>query len=469
MLLAALFAAAATHPTVLPVLPAGCREWSGDRVVALACDPQGEARSIRLELGATRARPTHALGIGQIAGAEPLQPGERLSLRWSHPSTRAVLALSAVAPEGPRLVVVGLRGRPERVDVEVQAGGELQVTTSTGDLTVPARPAPAPVDWQPRSAREAATRILSAVDRLEQSAASRRLLCAALDRDVFAFYEQLFGDPAKYPCASGLTFYVFGDENVPRPTATIHRGASLAVRGGRALLSTTLTHRYHPSSNTDPERLVVRARALLVRDPQGIWRLATIEPLLPLVATDHHQPFTDAELDRLYRAAVREGRKAAAAAARLQARRDAATVDGSAPASCSVATVGDPAGDVVVEESPYRARDQRANAGLDLVALGVADRCVVLRTAGPLPAHFEVYLRGANDREMKVTVADGRVLVEDASDADELPQPLPGATAHLDPDGLVVSLPQPLQRPATVMLGVERDRVIYSDDARLAG
>jgi hypothetical protein len=469
MLLAALFAAAAMHPTVLPALPSGCREWSGDRVVALACDPQGEARSIRLELGATRGRPTHALGIGQIAGAEPLQPGERLTLRWDRPSSRAVLALSTVAPNGPRLVVVGLRARPERVDVAVQAGGELKVTTSTGDLTVPARPAPAAVDWQPRSARAAATGILSAVDRLEQSGGARRTLCAALDRDVFQRFELLFGDPAKYPCASGLTFYVFGDENVPRPTATIHRGSALAVRGGRALLSTTLAHRYQPYSNTDPQRLVVQARVLLVRDAQGIWRLATIEPLLPLVATDHRRPFSDAELNRLYRTDAREGRSAAAAAARLQARRDAATVDGSGPAPCSVATDADPAGDVTVEESPFRARDQRANAGLDLVGVGLAGRCLVLRTAGPLLERFEIVLQGDDDGEMKVTVANGRVLVEDTSQEDDLPHPLPGTAAHLDADGLVLSLPQELRRPATVSLGVERDDVIYSDSARLAG
>jgi hypothetical protein len=463
-------ASAAPQPITRTALPSGCREWAGDRVVALACDPKHEARAIRLELGATRGRPTHTLGIGQIAGAEPLQPGERVTLRWSHPSSRAVLALSTVAPDGPRLVVVALRGRPERVDVAAQANGGLQFTTPAGNATVPGRPAPAAVDWQPRSARAAATRILSAVDRLEQSAASRRLLCAALDRDVFQRFELLFGDPAKYPCASGLTFYVFGDENVPTPTATVHRGSSLTVRGGRALLSTTLTHRYRPYSTTDPKRLVVRARVLVVRDAQGIWRLATVEPLLPLVATEHRRPFTDAELERLYRSDAREGRKAAAAAARLQARRDAVTVDGSGPAPCSVATSGDPAGDVAVEESPFRARDQRANAGLDLVAVGSASRCFALRTAGPLPARFELDLRGAgDDGEMKVTVADGRVLVEDTSDEDDLPHPLPGAAAHLDPDGLVVSLPQELKRPVDVALGVERDGVIYSDGALAGG
>ena len=470
MTLAALLAAAAVHPTTLPALPSECRGWGGDRVVALACDPKREARAIGLTLGAQRGRKAHELGIGQLVGAEPLQAGETLSLRWSHPSSSAVLALSAAAPDGPRLVVLGLRGRPERVDVTAQAGGALQVTTSAGDTTVPGRPAPPAVDWQPRTARAAATRILSAVDRLERSQTSLRTLCAALDRDVFQYFEQLFGDPAKYPCASGLAFAVFGDENVPLPIATAHRGSSLAVHGGRALLSTMLTHRYHPSSTTEPTRLTVRARVLLVRDAQGFWRLGTVEPLLPLVAVGHRRAFIDAELDRLYRADAREGRHAAATAARLQAQRNAATADGSGPSPCTAALAGDPSGDVVVQESQYRARDQRANAGVDLVGVGAAGRCIALRTVGPLPAAFEVDLRGAGaDPALRVTVAQGRVLVEDVSDEDHLPKPLPGVAAHLDADGLVLLLPQSLTPPVSFALRIERDRISYGDDGQVAG
>ncbi len=462
-------APAATQPVTRPALPSECRAWGGERTLALACDPKHDARSIRLTLGAQHGHPTDELGIGQLGGVEPLQPGETLSLRWSHPSARSVLAVSAVAPKGPRLVILDLRTRPESVDVTAQVDGSLRVTTPARTVTVPAQAAPAAVDWQPRTARTAATRVLSAVDRLERSQASLRTLCAALDRDAFQFYEQLFGDPARYPCASGLAFYVFGDENVPRPTSTVHRGSALAVHGGRALLSTTLTHRYHPSSTNDPTRLVVHARVLLVRDAQGIWRLGTVEPLLPLVAVEHRRPFADAELDRLYRSGVREGRKAAAAAARLQAQRAAATVDGAAPAPCAVALGGDPAGDVVVQESELRARDQRANAGVDLVGVGVAGRCMALRAAGPLPATFEVGLRAADGHELQVTVAGGRVLVEDVTDQDFPPKPLRGAAAHLDPDGLTVSLPQALKAPTRVMLSIERGEVSYSDDAAIGG
>ena len=126
---------------------------------------------------------------------------------------------------------------------------------------------------------------------------------------------------------------------------------------------------------------------------------------------------------------------------------------------------GDPAGDVVVQESPYRARDQGANAGLDLVGVGAAARCVALRTAGPLPSSFQVDLRDGDDRSLRATVTDGRVLVEDTTDADDLPKPVAGVAAHLEPDGLVLSLPQAVKAPLAVALGVERNDLTYSDDA----
>src|SRR4029450_6092496 len=148
---------------------------------------------------------------------------------------------------------------------------------------------------------------------------ARATLCAALDRAVFPYYELLFLDPERYPCFSALTFFVFGDENVPIVTSTVHHGSALAVRGGSAVLRTTLTHRYIPNSTSDPRRLDVRTRVLLVRDAQGIWRLATVDPLLPLVAVSHRKPFTDAELARLYRRDLALGRKAAAGGPRREA------------------------------------------------------------------------------------------------------------------------------------------------------
>jgi hypothetical protein len=460
-------APAAAQPVTRPALPGFCRDWGGDRVVALACDPGREARQIDLRLGTARARATHTLGVGQFDGAEPLQPGETVTLRWTHPSPRAVLAVWSASVQGPHMVVLDLRSRPESVEVAAQAAGALQITTPAGTETIGAPSAPADVVWRPRTARAAATQLLSAMDRLESSPVGVGTLCAALDRDVFAFFDQLLGDPSRYPCPSGMTFMVFGDENVPHPTATVHRGSALAVHGGRAQLRTRLTHRYRQSSTFDSKRLVVDARVLLVRDAQGIWRLATVDPLLPLVAVEHRRPFTDAELDHLYRSGVRAGRKAAAAAARLQAQRAAATADGSAPTPCSVALRGDPVGDVVVQESDFRARDQRANAGLDIVGVGAAGRCVALRTAGPLPASFEVQLLAGDNRELRVTVAAGRVLVEDVTE-DATPKPLQGAAAHLDTDGLVLSLPAALAAPIRITLEIERDQVSYGDGARLA-
>jgi hypothetical protein len=463
----ALSAPAGAAPLTRPGVPRFCREWDGDRVVALACDPDRKARAIRLDLGAEHAAPTHELGVGQFDGAEPLQAGETLTLSWSHPSSRAVLAVMVAGPEGPREVVLDLRARPARVEVTAQAGGALQVTTPAGSATVPAPPAPVEVAWQPRTARAAATQLLAAVDRMERSIAALRTLCAALDRDVFAYFELLFGDPERYPCASGLAYYVFGDENVPRPTSTVHRGSSLAVHRGRALLSTSLTHRYESLAQDDPERLAVRARVLLVRDAQGIWRLATIAPLLPLFAVQHRHPYTDAELARVYRNDAREGRKSAADAARLEAQRAAATVDGAAPAPCVVAQKGDRAGDVVVQESDFRARDQAAHAGVDLVGVGVSGRCLALRSAGSLPTSFEVHLRDERQHQLAVTVVDGRVLVQDASDDDTGPKPIAGVAAHLDADGLVLALPLTLSGTVDAMLSIELGELSYSDDARV--
>jgi hypothetical protein len=462
-----LSAPAVAAPLTRPGLPSFCREWGGEDTIALACDPDKRARGIRLRLGAGVTDPSDEPGIAQLSGREPLLPGETLTLTWSHPSSHAVLAVKVSSPQGPRDVVLDLRARPARVDVIAQAGGALQVTTPAGSATVPAVPAPAEASWEPRTARAAATQLLAAVDRMERSVTALRTLCAALDRDVFSNFELLFGDPQRYPCVSGLTFSVFGDENVPRPTSTVHRGASLAVHRGRAVLRTTLTHRYHPSSLSDPKRLVVTARMLLVRDAQGIWRLATIEPVLPLYAVQHRRAATDAELARLYRTDARTGRQTAAAAARLQAERGAATVDATAPAPCAIALAGDRTGDVVVQESDSRARDQVAHADVDLVGLGVSGSCVALRSAGPLPARFEVHLRDDHAHELQVSVVDGRVLVQDATNEDEGLNPIRGVAAHLDADGLVLALPLSLSGTVDAMLSVELDELSYSDDARV--
>jgi hypothetical protein len=456
---------AGATPLTRPELPAACRDAGGEYVVALACDPGGRAAQTHLRLGAAEGRHSYGRGIARLDSAEPLQPGETVSLRWRHPSARAVLSVTAMAPDRPRRVVFDLRSRPAGVDVTAQADGSLVVTTPAGSDTLPP-PLSLAVTWEPRTAHAAAAQLLSAVDRMERSTRALATLCAALDRQVFAYYELLFGDPQRYPCPSGLGLFVFGDENVPRPTSTVHHGLALAVRRGRAVLRTSLAHRYLPYSNGDPRRLTVQARVLLVRDAQGTWRLATVEPLLPLVAVSHRKAFTDAELARLYRHGAAEGRKAVADAARRDAAREAATVDGAGPAPCAATPAGDPSGDVVVQESDFRARDQAGNAGVDLVGAGLSGRCLVVRAAGPLPARFKVAMLDARNRALEVSVADGRVVVQDTTD-DEPPKPLPGAAAHLDADGLVVALPVTLSGTVNVTLGIERSEVSYGDDARV--
>jgi hypothetical protein len=462
----ALAAPAGAAPLTRPSLPVSCREWGGEEVVALACDPGKRAAAVRLRLGAAVAGQAER-GIAHLLGREPLQVGETLTLTWSHPSSQAVLAVKVAAPQGLRDLVLDLRARPARVDVTAQAGGALEVTTLAGSATIPAPSPPREVTWQPRTAHAAAKQLLAAVDRMERSTLALKTLCAALDRDVFSIFEQLFGDPQRYPCVSGLAFDVFGDENVPRPTSTVHDGVALALHGGRALLSTTLTHRYDGQSQSDPKRLVIHSRSLLIRDGQGIWRLATIEPLLPLYAVEHRHALTDSELASLYRLDARAGRRSAAAAARLAAARTAATVDATAAVPCAPAPTGDPTGDVVVQESDHRARDQAAHADVDLVGLGVAGGCVALRSAGPLPARFELHLRDEKAHELAVTVTDGRVLVQDASDEDNGLQPIRGVAAHLDADGLVLALPLTLAGTVHAMLSVELGGVSYSDDARV--
>jgi hypothetical protein len=448
-------------------LPKPCRFNGGEEVFVLACDPDGRADRIHLSLGSARqAAPTEEPGVARLRSDEPLQAGETISLRWRHPSAHAVLSVMAAAPDRSRRVILDLRGRPASVHVAAQADGSLLVTTPTGTVTVPPPPS-LDVPWEPRTAHAAAGQLLGAVDHLESSLRARATLCAALDRAVFPYYELLLLDPERYPCFSALTFFVFGDENVPVATSTVHHGSALAVRGGRAVLRTTLTHRYIPNSNSDPRRLDVRTRVLLVRDAQGIWRLATVDPLLPLVAVSHRKPYTDAELARAHRHDMVAARRAAADAARRDAARQAATVDGGAPAPCAVGSGADPPGDVVVQERDP-ARNQAAFAGVDLVGAGLTGRCLAVRSAGPLPARFTVALHNASfTRALEVAVAGGRVVVLDTTDDDAPPEPLPGAAAHLDPDGLVVLLPVTLAGVESVTLGEERSDVGYSDQARV--
>jgi hypothetical protein len=93
-------------------LPKACRANGGEEVFVLACDPDGRADHIHLRPGARAAGPSGAAGVARLGSDEPLQAGETVSLRWSHPSARAVLSVLAMAPERPRRVVLDLRNGP---------------------------------------------------------------------------------------------------------------------------------------------------------------------------------------------------------------------------------------------------------------------------------------------------------------------------------------------------------------------
>src|SRR3954466_3297139 len=105
LLLLVLAAPASAGQLVSRDLPKGCYEDT-DAVIALACDPARQAGPAQLVLGTKAAR-------GHLDGAEPLQPGETLTLTWSHPSSRAILYLDVTAPTGARGLIVNLRGGAE--------------------------------------------------------------------------------------------------------------------------------------------------------------------------------------------------------------------------------------------------------------------------------------------------------------------------------------------------------------------
>lgn len=454
-------------PTVVPELPVRCAEADDWYTLALACDPDGDARELALTLGTATTRHV-APGVRVMNSAEPLLPGETLTLTWRHPSSRAILAVAAKAPAGVRRVVLGLPGAPERVDVTAQADGGLHVVTPSAAMDVPApRPDPADDLWHPRTARAAAEQLLRAVDRMDRSVWARKTLCAAMDRRLFSFFEPQVGvDRREYACHGILQLVIFADENVPKVVSTTHRGLTLDVRGGRAVASTRLVHRFERYD--DPRRLAIRARVLLVRDGGGVWRLGTVSALLPLTAVDDpHHVDSDRDLARENRAFDLLGRSIAVSLGRLEAKRAAASVEGVAAVPCSPQLVSDRAGDVVVNgESQFHARAQGAHPDVDVIGFAAVGRCVVLRTTAPLPPTFTLHVDDqGNDRAFDVRVTAGRTLVEETTNVNDGvdPVPLRGVVAHLGVDGMALALPAELSGKVAMSL-VDGDReVAYGD------
>ena len=272
--------------------PSPAAHRHGDRRRRLACDRRRErADAIRLRprRRSTRRR-RHEPGVGRCDSDEPLQA--RRDRRCAGATRRSHADLDAVQRRMPSRrraarVILDLRAPARRASqVTAQPDGSLQVDDAAGTVTVRRAASLDGRVRQPRTARAAAdAAACRAVDRLERSPRRLRTLCAALDRDVFPYYELLLRRSRALPVRErpGL-LRVRRRERPGARRSTAHRGAALrrASRPGRA---------EHDADAPLHEPVAVRSASawssargvLLVRDAQGIWRLATIEPLLPLV------------------------------------------------------------------------------------------------------------------------------------------------------------------------------------------
>jgi hypothetical protein len=471
LLLAAAFlsmcGSALAKPLTRHGLNASCRNWGDQEDTAFACDPAGGPRPIRMTLGADRRTGRGRDAIDSVGSGEPLSPGETVTLDWAHPSPQAELLVHTVAPSGPRDVVFQLTWRPAHVEVTANADGSVLLRTAARTVTLPPpAPLPQPV-WQERSARSAALRIVQSLDRMERSLLVWRTFCAAIDPDVGA----TLGIPAggiprelgsvvddDDPCLTTMYYAIHGGDNAPTPISTRHHGFSLKVHGSRAVFATTLTHRYRLIEGGQ-RKLVVHARALLVRDASGIWRLGTIVPLLPLYVFDDTRTFTDRRLAHRYAADRSYGRRQQAGFVRRFATLNAATVQAGSAAPCTATTVSDKPGDVNWNEGLDRARHQLDHRDIDLTAIGLSGPCFVMSTAGPLPDEFTVQL----DQAAEIEVHQGSVLVyELSSQSGEIDKPVRAVAASLSGNQFVVRLPGALENVEDIRLigapqGVEYD------------
>ena len=184
-----------------------------------------------MTLGAEHYSELGPEGIAAIGDGEPLLPGETVTLDWAHPSRDAELLVHADSPLGEWEVVIALSWKPEHVEVTARSDGGLDVR-SPGRSDVIAPPTAAPqIDWQPRSARQAAVALLKAADRFQRSLLSIETLCAAIDPVVQpALGVPLSALPVPYhpdvkdPCLVAASFALYGGENSPIPLSTRHHG-----------------------------------------------------------------------------------------------------------------------------------------------------------------------------------------------------------------------------------------------------
>lgn len=450
-------------------VPDGCDYDSSQPPLAMACDPGGRARHIALRLSASPLVDHSAREQATLPSSEPLQPGETLALDWSHPSSSGVLVVTAWAPADAHTVVFRLPSRPAHVTVTMDAGGVLTLDAPPAvHATLPSPGPPPPIAWSPRTPRAAAVRLLSTVDRMERSITALRTLCAALAPGVREYLGFGYGREAEQPCLTGVALSVFGDENVADVRSTKHHGFSLQVRGNRAVLTTRLVHRYHPDDNFDRAKLVVTARVLLVRDRQGIWRVGTLEPLLPLVAVFHPHAFSDKLLGRQYRHLVHEGRADARRLAALERREQDATAPSAPAPPCAAPLLGDPVADVTLNGDPdARARHQDALGGVDVSAAGATRQgCIAVRMAGPLPAAFDLDVYPDGGDSLQVHVLGTRVLVTEGEEYDEI-KLVTGVKAYVGPNTLVLQLPRALAASLTLTTDKDPEGSSYQDSIKL--
>lgn len=451
-------ASAASIPTIDDI-PTACEHTSSFSGTAYACDPAGHAcedfggwcdeirrgaRHVSLALGSERrARPR---GIVDVGSGEELQPGETVELRWQGASSRAVLAVVVAGAKESRVIVLALRWQPTWVRVTANEDGSVAVTSARVSGVIAPGVWP-DVTWRERSAAGAAHGILRALSLRHDLWTSLRTVCAALAPGVGDYYVQDFvDDDGVEACPVPMYFAVVGGENAPHVRWTEHTDTRVHVRGDRAVMRTRLTH--HFGDQRPPS--TVTARALLLRGADGIWSLATPWPLLALTTLEDPTPFTDAELRDWYTKVAAQGRRRAAEIARDRASYEAATVPADSPQPCRPSTRPDPRGDVMISGDAL-ARRQADHLDVDLVELGVSPTCVLIRTAGPLPARFTV-----RTSSMEITVKDGRVLAT-TGDRYYDAKPVRGMVAHLDASLFVLSMPTKQSTDGSIDLAVGRN------------
>jgi hypothetical protein len=441
-------AAAAQAPT-LRSLPHACERINYGISLATVCDPEGRAADIRLAVGKYRGH-RFGRGLASLDSYEALQPGETLTVRWRHPSRRTVLVVRAFGIEYAPWVTLDMHAQPRWVRVTSRPDGGLDVLTPSGVQQLsPPPPIPTP-NWQAKSPQLAAEQLLDAVDHIERSLTATRTVCASLESDVLLEYSLgAGGDPKLRVCVGGLPQQIVGID-YPLAVSTHHHGSTLRVNGDVAILTTRLTHQYERVDSRRFRRTVT-VSVLLLRDAEGVWRLATPRPLMPAQALRRHKPYTSANLFKQFRYEASWGR----ALAKRYTDSLKATVPFAPAAPCMARTVRDDARDVLVNHDAP-ARDQSARAGLYLREVGSEGDCLVVRTAGALPSSFQLDLN-----EVLIEVDGGTVRVFDG----QHDGPLSGVVAYVNGNEFVIRLPDEVAAPP-FQLSISTDPIVteYDDD-----